>query len=735
MRLLVPFLILFFSNFLNGQIYVGNVQLGSQAAVNEFPAQFPGIKKIYGNLLIGTTDTIQLSDITDLTPLTGLEYADYIFISNNGLLQHLQGLEAMDTLYALTFYNNPKLADLHGLHNLKETDIITLRKNDFLYNMQGLNSLQHATGLIIDRCQGLHDLYGLDSLRSTFFGITIAGNPRLQSLSGMQRLQESTIDVVQNDSLEHLGYFPSLQKAGFNITDNQRLIDFAEMGAAIPDTLNLRLFQNPALSTIEPVKKARWLGITCSGNALLSTISIDSAAYLIADISGPVIQHLQFKYAAIVSNLKVHDCPRLKNLENVLPYCDSILFSYEIYHNDSLETIHEDKGPGYSSNLKVYENPRLKSISGFEALKAVFERSPGNLCFDCGLYLRSPALERVEGFNQLRRGRLFFDSGSSNFNRITGFNAPNAVFDEVLNWSYPPQKVIGFNGAVKVIDQIFWAGVSDTLSVFKALEEMGAGFDHRELRVETGDSCFVDEASFAKLRNMDKVNLSNASFSGYPLHFPALETLTEAGISTSHNLNAFSLQGVYPALKQIKNFGIQDCPQLRSLDGIEGIQLFKQSVWPYGSFVATYDCDSLSDCSAICYLEHHADFIPSNTSDRYFLGNSLYPCNEATSALFWCDTLSVAVLPDPNHESPATARVFPNPSHQALLSVEMGDKEPDGMYYFRVSDAWGRIMQSGTLKVLRGAAVFNAGTLVAGRYQISLWRDKGRLVNIPFIRQ
>ncbi|MFN0033933.1 MAG: T9SS type A sorting domain-containing protein [Saprospiraceae bacterium] len=728
-----------FPLFLTAQVYQGDIWLSSQAQVDSFPLKYSGIKRVAGNFVVGIADTVNLTDITDLSPLAGLEYVFYLYISNNGMLSSLQGLEAMDTLYSVTIYHNPKLQSLYGLHKLRKSDGIAIRQNDTLPNLQGLNSLQYSKSFSVERCKNLTSFEGLDSLHSTFFGMTIADNPRLKSIRGMNRLKDTDMDIFNNDSLLHLGYFPQLKRCALRISGNQNLVDFMDLGDHVPETMGLGIYSNPNLISIDPIKKANWFGLGTGGNPLLSKIFLDSIGFGNIDISGPAINEIRFAKANEYNFFKVHDCPQLKTLENTLPLADSINYYYEIYDNDSLTLLHEDWGPRYIKDLLVYDNPSLTEISGYEGLEETYLQ-PYNtsICFECGAYLTSPNLQVVEGFNNLKKGQVFIQNLLPISERVVGFNGMGAELFRVKFWSKFKQ-ILGFNNVTKVHDAIYIQPTQDTLSVFRNLVDMGppTGLgDTRELRVDSRTSCRPDPACFGKLQKIRGLSVSNAGYGGGGslFKFPLLEIADLSNIGTNNNPDVVSLIGIYPALKKVGKVWASACPRLKSLDGIEGIAEFRQTA-PAGYFMSASDCDSLADCSAICWLLEHANFVPANVSPRAYLDNPLFPCDDAASVEHWCDTLTVSTKPEPNLAASPPMRLYPNPVQGGYLNIEMNDPELSGQYEISVSDAAGKVALAGRLTFTEGDAVLNTTMLAPGWYQLSVRQREGRVRSAAFVRQ
>ncbi len=738
------FLITFFlccHFFANAQVYQGTVWLTSQAAVDSFAATYPGITSIWGDLVIGKADTINLSDITDLSPLTGLEFASHLYISNNANLATLRGLEAMDTLNVVYVFHNPKLVSLEGLHRVRRTDTFVIRQNDSLPNLQGLNSLFYTATIAIERNQNMISLAGLDSLDHDFFGMTIAGNPRLKTLSGMLSLRKSDrIRVFQNDSLLHFGYFPKLEYTVFEVHENNNLVDFSDMADKVPKTSAIVAYDNPRLTSLVPLGNIVKGGVSVWGNPLLTTVKFDSLQIGGVWISGPAIQHIEFQNAHSIPGFHVYDCSSLKSMVNALPAVDSIASAYDVYDNDSLTTLHEDWGPRYIWNFYVRDNPQLRFVTGFEGMEETWIPLPNmSTDYTYGFVLKSPSLQVVSGFNNLKKSNIRIENNSQGavaFERLEGFSAPGARFTKVLLYdSQPVHTLSAFKSPMTVTDEISIFRVIDTLSCFNQMEKAGDGIlGTGELNISKKAGCYLDPTSFGKLRNLYKMGLSNARYNGPMIPFPALEKVEQSGVGTDNNNDQLSLEGIYPKLKSVGAFGIAHCSRIKSLDGIEGITEFKKLPGNLiGAHLGLSDNDSLSDCSALCYLLEHATFSPANFPK--VIDNPMFPCTDLATVQGWCDTLTVSATAEPLSVSLPQMVVFPNPVQRGMLNITAGDTQVSGLFDISIGDAAGRVALSGKTTFSQGLASINVSALSPGWYQITLRKRGEAARTISFIRE
>lgn len=739
MRQLFTFCLFLFTKLLFSQTIPNTIWLSSQLAVDSFPIKYPSVHFI-STLVIGIDDTINLTDITSLSPLSGLKRVNNLFISNNGLLSSLNGLESIDTTGPVTIYHNPGLQTLNGLHHLRKTDILIIRRNDALTNLQGLNSLQRAYSMAIESCANLKNLSGLDSLRYTFAGITVLDNKRLETLSGMLQIPKARLVVARNDSLLHFGYFPKMTNLSLDVYENKNLIDFGDFGNHVPDTIGMLARNNPKLSNLDALSAVRRLGIGLVDNdALINVVGFDSTTQLSANIAGPNIQQIKFLSVKEIDGFTIHDCPRLKQLHNFLPQSDTTRTQIQIYNNDSLQTIHLDYGPTYLHSIKIYDNPQLQSVTGFNGIQRSWAlTSPTQIdCSyqECGIFIKAPALNSISGFNQLKNGRILLNIGTTSHQveRTEGFNAPDAIFETIS--VFPNLKTISaFNHARQVDKDIYIAQVHDTLSVFHHLQQIGIDQTSltTQLDIRTVQGCHHDSFCFGHLKTMHRSFLSNGFQGGQLIRFPALETIENAGVSTAYNNDiSGSFEGVYPKLQKTSAFSLGKCPRIKSLKGIEGITTFAPSPL-ITSHIYAADCDSLADCSPICHILNNATFLPPYLP-QLNLNNPLYPCTSPADVEIYCDTVTSGIRPEPNPATPM--RLWPNPIQAgSTIHIELGEDAETATYALRVTDHNGRVALTGQIYFTDGRAILPISMLPAGHYWLHLNTPKGPIHSAAFVK-
>jgi hypothetical protein len=730
--------------------------------VDSFPLLYPDIKRV-GTLIVAKDDSVNLTDIHDLSPLAQLQFVNSLYISNNGPLQTLDGLQWIDTLEYVTIFNNPSLKSLYGLHETRKLYGLTIRKNNALPNLQGLNKLRRLDGMTIERCANLTSLSGADSLDYVFGSISIRGNPRLKSVSGFPSLGTVGLLVTHNDSLLHFGHFPKMMNFGISVQHNAMLQDFSELPPFNPGAIvGIGAIENPSLTSFAGCETTPYLLVNVVDNPALEELStFDYVPRVGAVIQGPAIRKICFPKADTVESFQVYNCPRLKTLVNVLPNADTVGQFYEIYQNDSLHTIHEDQGPKHITRFRVYDNPQLEYITGFEAMERVspqYSPVPPHPLTDWGtLSFHSPKFSKISGFNNLKQlGTLevvvpgyysFLADPDIQFEAIEGFNGLEVSHDEIKFWPKDtllnsfPRKLLGFQN-LHTAHTLKFFRIRDTLSAFQNLETLGpvtiVNGNYGSLYIHQAGSCRVDPATFAQLKTVRNANMSiqYLSSASPAFKFPELEFGPNAFIGSYGALDT-TLVGLFPKLKTARKLGIGHFKHIRSLDGIESLSAFAAPTWtpgiPPGKHINIRECDSLSDCSALCVILKNATFSPPQWS-KVYLENPHYPCDDAANIELWCDSLSSAVEDPAAWEGRTTLHAFPNPLTAADLTLQLESESSPGPYEVRVADALGRMVYVGQIQFYGKLGILPTSGLAPGWHVVYLGKKGEPVRSVTFVR-
>ncbi|HPF11959.1 MAG TPA: hypothetical protein PKW08_10790 [Flavobacteriaceae bacterium] len=147
---------------------------------------------------------ISLDGLSNVTSFSGPLENRGIRISNNLLLENLDGLQNLTTsLYNLDIFNNSSLQNIEGLSNINVFQELTITENESLQNLIGLGSITKVNIHIeIKRNNSLTDLVGLENLETSPGIFTIDGNLNLNNLNGLEGLTHIySLRIVNNTNL------------------------------------------------------------------------------------------------------------------------------------------------------------------------------------------------------------------------------------------------------------------------------------------------------------------------------------------------------------------------------------------------------------------------------------------------------------------------------------------------------------------------------------------------------
>ena len=125
--------------------YNGSIYLTSQADVDQFSANYPGVTSITGELRISDS-----SDITSLSGLNPITSVGYLNIYSNNVLSDLSGLNNLTTILYDCYIGNTSVTAMSGLNGV--TSIggnLIVQTYGVLQSLSGFNALQSVGNLYI----------------------------------------------------------------------------------------------------------------------------------------------------------------------------------------------------------------------------------------------------------------------------------------------------------------------------------------------------------------------------------------------------------------------------------------------------------------------------------------------------------------------------------------------------------------------------------------------------------
>lgn len=181
---------------------IGNVDLLTQADVDNFVATYPDCTHIAGNLTIGDYNSSSISDLSELS-----------------------NIQTVDNSFRLINLNLTSLSDFSNLTHVGSLSIVLLNN---ITALSGLSSLQHPASIHIQACSNLTSLMGLSSSSSSVISTISISECNMSSLAGIESWQIDSenlfLELHYNFSLTTLSGLPSLTSMdGLRIVENPAL--------------------------------------------------------------------------------------------------------------------------------------------------------------------------------------------------------------------------------------------------------------------------------------------------------------------------------------------------------------------------------------------------------------------------------------------------------------------------------------------------------------------------------
>ncbi|MBA5629180.1 T9SS sorting signal type C domain-containing protein [Moheibacter lacus] len=261
MRLNLFFLTLLFSftfSKSNAQCPEGDVQLLSQADVDNFVSTYPNCTNISGILTFGEFNS-GFNDISDISGLNNMTTVDGELRIFGTQLTNLNGLNNLIEIGGLNILDNNQLIALSELGNISELNNgqLQIAFNYNLQSLEGLDNIQSISGrLYFGKNDSLYSFSNLSSLNSVGELVFIAGT-NVTTLGGLENLQYigSRIIIGDNQNLENITSLNSVNYVGGNvyISENPQLTSLEGIQNMVisteGETIGLIFNDNPNLST------------------------------------------------------------------------------------------------------------------------------------------------------------------------------------------------------------------------------------------------------------------------------------------------------------------------------------------------------------------------------------------------------------------------------------------------------------------------------------------------------
>ena len=355
-------------SFLQSQCPAGNIDLYSQAEIDQFIIDYPNCDVINGNVRIIGKEVYDLSKLTSIKIINGtLEIqstavseisnfinlervtGDLIITYNNSYLPDKEPLSKLANFNRLEsiggnfiIENNHSLNEIDDFLSLKTiTGRLSISENyNELVTINGFNTLEYVGEMLrIAGNSSLSSISGFNKLVNLTGTLYISDNKKLNSINAFNFLEtiDDSIVIVRNNSLEAFGGFNTLIKIGnsLNITDN------------------LHLFQIYGFKNLEEVSQL----ISLERCPLNSIPMFDNLKVIGSGMS--------------IFDLSLTDISGFNNIQEIgslNPYWGNL----DIYDNDNLQQISGFKNiERLIGTLGLGNNEKLNNILGFSKLSKI----------------------------------------------------------------------------------------------------------------------------------------------------------------------------------------------------------------------------------------------------------------------------------------------------------------------------------------------------------------------------
>jgi len=297
--------------------------LSSQMDVNNFQLNHGPCDSIVNRLVLNG------GDISDLTPLAGLQTVDQLYIVSTTSLTSLSGLENLEVedLGQLVMRDNSGLSDVSQLMNIGRLGILEFDNNPLLTDLSIIQNVTVVADVIVRDMDALVDLDDFINLDTVLTDFIIRDNDILSDISAFADLR--------------FGY--ALPAKTFRITGNPLLNDCSAICSVVK--LSIPAQENVTTNIQNNL-----------GNCL------DQAAVLSNCGRTPCNQ----------DNITLTSSTDINIFQSVYGPCDSITGTLQIgnatFDNTSIDGLSQLSDLEYVGSLLIFKNVNLTNLSGLENL-------------------------------------------------------------------------------------------------------------------------------------------------------------------------------------------------------------------------------------------------------------------------------------------------------------------------------------------------------------------------------
>jgi len=271
----------------------------------------------------------------------------------------------------------PEITNLHGLHALKSSFEIIIKETPNLQSLSGLENLQSSSIFVLEST-GISTMEGLNNLDIVMAIFVIQNNDQLVDLTGLDDLKEvHSLDILNNQKLVNLAGLNILETLySLSVTDNPSFVNLTGM---------------PSL------RKLDWL-YAGFNESLVDFTGLEQIDGMNNDLF-------------VVNNPNLSTLEGLQNIE--------IARNIEIRNNDALVSLQGLESLTEVTRFEIISNPALESLHGLNSLNTISDRF---------LLNQNPQLEDLTSLTELRTvGGTLFISQNESLTNLAGLDFINTI--------------------------------------------------------------------------------------------------------------------------------------------------------------------------------------------------------------------------------------------------------------------------------------------------------------------
>ena len=404
-------------------------------------------------------------------------------------LSSLRGLGALQSVLGIVLEDNPDLQSLAGLEQLDATALLR-STNCPLLDLAGLSGIAvsqlEIEASALTRLEGLGDASALESLRlrgneslvyleggqmpANLIDLALVDNPRLLSLSGLQRLHSAQTIIISSgegvselrslDGLSGLQQVGTLQLQGQSSLSDLSGLDALEQASALAlygcsslvsveglarltSTDRLTLMGSPALASLSGIGSVAIGELYLSGMVDLELTGLEQAS-ISSTLTFSDVERLSapagLPRLAPRIDLSFENCPELRDLSAFAPLTS--LGSLSLY-STGVENLDALAQLDTLSVLGLHENARLEQVDALSGVRGLQQLSVGSngallrlpvfanaACESCSFDLQlldNPVLQTGPGLPGVTRANAVQVSGNTALTSLSGLSALRSV--------------------------------------------------------------------------------------------------------------------------------------------------------------------------------------------------------------------------------------------------------------------------------------------------------------------